>query len=154
MINPISFETSWAEAEGAAFAHLCTATGTESGKGAFLGKNPGVINAWHFAGLPIQTADEALLAADLPSLAAPCYAECRFLRRDACQQWAMRVIGGLPLVNAEDSNIALLRVREIGEIQPDQYVVANEKDPVTVWTLRITFDLVFATGGKANMASV
>lgn len=151
MINPTSFETSWSEAEGAAFAHLCLKTGAEDNKGAFLGKNPGVINAWHFAGLPLKTGEEALLAPDLPSMAIPYYAECQFLKRDACQKWAMRVVGGLPLINEEDSNIALLRVREIGDIQPDQVEVANEKSPVTVWILRITLDLVFATGGKANM---
>jgi hypothetical protein len=84
-------------------------------------------------------------------MAVPCYAECRFLRRDACQTWAMRVVGGLPLTNADDSNIALFRVRELGDIQPDQVELANEKGPVTVWLLRITLDLVFATGAKANM---
>jgi hypothetical protein len=152
MNNPASFETAWTEAEKAAFLHLCQKTGSEENKGAFIGKNPGVVNAWHFSGMPMKTGEEALLAPDLPSMAIPYYAECLFLKRDACQKWAMRIIGGLPLVNAADANIALLRVREIGEIQPDKIDVANEKDPMTVWALRITLDLVFATGGKANMS--
>lgn len=150
MINPTSFETSWAEAEKAAFAALCIATGTKEGSTAFIGRNPGVINTWYLADLPMTTGEEALLAADLPSLAAPYVAECQFQKREQCHIWKMRMLGGLPIVNAEDSNIALLRVREIGEIKPDQVQVANEKDPLTVWELRLTLDLVFATGGKAN----
>lgn len=152
MNNPTSFETSWSEAEKAAFAHLCTATGAEAGKGAFVGKNPGVVNAWHFSGLTLDAGDSGLIAPDLHSLAVPCFAECMFSKREACQTWAMRIIGACPLCNAEDTNLALLRVRTVSEIQDEPVAVANEQAPITVYVLRIVFDLAFATGGKANMA--
>ena len=46
MRKPTSFETAWTEAEASAFAALCTATGTEVNRDAYLGRNPGVLNAW------------------------------------------------------------------------------------------------------------
>jgi hypothetical protein len=62
----------------------------------------------------------------------------------------MRVIAGLPLVQDEMSNIALFRINGIGGIDHITVEVPNEKQPVDVWGLRLTFDLVFATGGKQN----
>lgn len=120
-----------------------------------MGDNPEifVFNSWHFASAPVKEAADALLASDLPSLALPYYAECRFQRRSDCQLWAMRIIGALPLNNHEDSNIALLRIRDIDEIKPGQAKLPGKEAMATFWALQITLDLVFATGGKANLTS-
>lgn len=151
MIDPVSFETAWTEAERRAYGVLVAAAGSTDGRDAFLGRNPGILNAWHFASLDVTNIGESvLLARDLPSLGIPYYAECAYLNRDRCQEWAMRVIAGLPLVQDELSNIALFRINGIGGIENTAVNVKNETQPVDLWGLRLTFDLVFATGGKQN----
>lgn len=151
MIDPASFETAWTEAERRAFEVLVAAAGGTENRDAFLGRNPGILNAWHFTSLDVTNIGESvLLARDLPSLGIPYYAECAYLNRNRCQEWAMRVIAGLPLVQDEMSNIALFRINGIGGIDHITVDVPNEKQPVDVWGLRLTFDLVFATGGKQN----
>lgn len=155
MRNPTSFETAWTEAERTAFERLLAAAGGVEGRDAFLGRNPGVINAWHCASEPVTNiGEEVLLAFDLPSLGIPYYAECSYLSRARCQEWAMRIIGGMPLAQDADSNVALFRVNAIGEIAVVERDVANEPNPVSVWTLRLGFDLVMSTGGKANRTYV
>jgi len=154
MINPVSFETAWSEAERRAYAVLVRCSGSEDNRDAFLGRNPGIVNAWHFESAPLQKAgDNAILVPDINALNIPYRAECVFLKREKCQVWAMRIMGGLPLTQDDGSNVATLRVSGIGDIVPDTILYANEKDPVSVWRMDLTFDLVFITGGKGNLAA-
>jgi hypothetical protein len=153
MTNPISFETSWTEAEHRAFGWLVEISGSTEGRSAFLGRNPGIVNAWAFEPQTVTDIGESvLLAHDLPSLGIPYRAAFASLVRASCQEWAMRVIGGLPLCRDAQSNVALFRVRSLGEIiyGPAEIAAANERKTVDVWTMEIGFDLVFTTGGKAN----
>jgi len=153
MKNPETFEKAWYEAEQRAFEKLVEAAGSEEGRSAFLGRNPGILNAWHFESKPVTDIGESvLLARDLPSLGVPYRALGVFLKREDCQSWAMRIIKGLPLIKDNDSNIALFRVNELNQIKHSTAEVANEKAAVNVWEMEIGFDLVFATGGKAHGA--
>ncbi len=154
-MNPTSFETSWTEAEQAAFQILCAATGTENGKSAHLGRNPGILNAWHFTCGKISDGGEVFYADDLPSLCLPAYAECVFLHRAKCQCWAMRIAAALPVCNADNTNIAELRIRADGwgEVKETYVQPPNESKELLAWTLRVDFDLVFVTGGKANSST-
>ena len=44
---------------------------------AYLGRNPGIISAWHFESQPVtEIGESVLLARALPSLGVPCRAEC------------------------------------------------------------------------------
>lgn len=154
MINPVSFETAWAEAERRAYEMLVASAGSADGRDAYLGRNPGVANAWHFESVPVQkSGDNALLAPDVHTVYIPYRAECVFLKRERCMGWAMRIIGGLPLTQDTESNVAAFRVASLGDVVPGIIQLANEKSPVDVWRLEMTFDLVFITGGRSNMAS-
>jgi len=153
MKNPETFEMAWSEAERRAFEKLTEAAGSDENRDAFLGRNPGIINAWHFESQPVTDIGESvLLARDLPTLGVPYRAECVYLKREDCQAWAMRVIKGLPLIQDVDSNIALFRVNALGQITHGTTEVANQQGLVNVWKIEIGFDLVFTTGGKSNSA--
>ena len=152
MKNPETFEKAWYEAEQRAFEKLVEAAGSEYGRDAYLGRIPNIVNAWYFESKPVTDIGESvLLARDLPTLGVPYRAEGIFLKREDCQAWAMRVIKGLPLIKDNDSNIALFRVNALGQVTyGDKVQLANERAPVDAWKMEIGFDLVFATGGKAN----
>lgn len=154
MTRPQSFETSWAEAERRAFAWLVASAGSTAGRDAFVGRDPGLVNAWHLRSLPVSaTGENAFSAKDPRTLHIPYEAECVFQKREKCLDWAMRLSGGLPLCQDSESNVALLRINAIGAPRPDDIQLANEKAPVAVWYLTIGLDLVFETGGKANLAA-
>lgn len=154
-MKPTSFETSWTEAENAAFEAICTATGSQAGTSAHLGRNPGVMNAWHCSCGKIGIGGEVFYADDIPTLCIPFYAEAVFTRRAACQAWAMRIAAALPLINQETNNIIELRIQADGwgEVKPDYVQVANEDKQIPVWRMRLDCDLVFETGGKSNSAT-
>jgi hypothetical protein len=152
MKNPTSFEAAWTEAEASAFAALCMATGTESNRDAYLGRNPGVLNAWHFE--PAAVDVSTILNPDCPSIYVPCIAEWRGLKRDRCQTWAMRLLGNIGDAALTDTNIANLRVREIGKPAYELVDVANEEKKLGVWSIAVAIDLVFSTGNRANRAGV
>ena len=153
MTDPQSFDTSWRDAEETAFNRLVEATGTVAAKSAFLGLNPGVVNAWHLESQAVADIGESvLLARDIPSLGIPYRAECAFTRREDCQAWAMRILRGLPVCRDGDSNVAVFRVRHFGQIVPDTVAAGNEGAAVGVWKMEVGLDLVFSTGGKGNGA--
>ena len=152
-MNPTSFETSWTEGEKAAFAVLLAATGSESGRSGFLGHNPGIANAWHFNCTQVNNGGEVFYAGDIPSICIPAYAECQFLRRSDCQKWAMRIASKLPVDSEEDdSNLVQFRLSDDGidEIRPEWMKFQNDEKERLIWKLKLKFELVFSTGGKAN----
>ena len=149
MIPPVSYETAWVEAERRAYNVLVGCVRSEDRRDAFLGRNPGIANAWHFESLPLQgKGNEPLLAPDVHAVHLPYRAECVFLKRELCMIWAMRIIGGLPLIQDVESNVATFRVTAVGDILSGNMQFANEKATVDVWRLEMNFDLVFITGGK------
>ena len=151
MKAPDTFITSWPQAERRAFEKLVEATDSAEGRNAFLGRNPGVVNAWHFESQPINDIGESVLfSKDIQTMGIPYRAECAFLKREDCQTWMMRIMRALPLINDEESNVACFRHRSIGTITPGTVTFKNEEKTVSVWSLEIGFDLVFVTGGKAN----
>ena len=153
MRNPDTFITSWPQAERRAFEKLIEATDSAEGRNAFLGRNPGVVNAWHFESQPINDIGESVLfSKDVQTIGIPYRAECAFLKREDCQTWMMKIMRGLPLHDDEESNVACFRHRSVGTIIYSTVEFANEQKSVGVWTLEIGFDLVFITGGKAHGA--
>jgi len=152
MRNPTSFETSWTESEASAFAALCTATGTEANRDAYLGMNPGVLNAWHFE--PDVVNNDTILNPDCPAIYVPCLAVWRGLKRDRCQSWAMKLLGNIGDADLADTNISNLRIRSIGQPEYDLVQVANEERKVGQWSITVGIDLVFATGQRANRAGI
>ena len=77
MINPISFDRSWIEAEKRAFDIVVEATQSRVNYDAFLGHDRGVVNAWYFASDSLQDIGESVLLADnVPTIGIPYYAEC------------------------------------------------------------------------------
>lgn len=150
MNTPKTFDTSWKEAERRAFERLIEATSAEENKGAFLARNPGVMNAWHFESQPVvEVGESVFLAKDLPTMGIPYRAIGVFLSREDCQIFVMSVIRGLPLHNDEASNIHMFRMTGLGKITFDKITLQNEK-AVLAWSVQIDFDLVFITGGKNN----
>ena len=151
MTKPALFEDAWTEAEQRAFQYITEATQTVENKSAFLGSNPGILNAWHLEHAAMDEGVESvLLSGDQPSIAMPYQATGAFTKRDACQKWFMRMLAAMPLRTDKDSNVALLRIRHHGAIEESEVDVANNKQSVRVWSLTLGLDLVFATGGKAN----
>lgn len=149
MRQPLSFETSWSEAERAMFKLLVAVTKSEENRDAFLGRNPGVLNAWHLE--PANTPYRDMLHCDdVPTIAMQYMVRGVFLKREQCLELAMRLVAGLPFKNHEDSNIALLRVAELDNIEYDAVQPANESKMVGYWTVTIMLDFAFATGGKGN----
>lgn len=154
MRNPLTFETAWQEAEQAAFNYLVAATGAIDNRSAFLGRNPGVINAWAMEHLPLtEEAASVLFARDQPTLAMQYNVEALFQKREHIQKFLMALVGKLPATHIEDTNIACLRVRTIGQMEYGEITIVNEQKPIGAWTLTATLDLVFVTGGEANMAT-
>lgn len=149
MTKPSSFEASWQEAERRAFELLLEAAGATEGSDAFLGANPGVVNAWHIEPLPIGESQLSLLAPDCPSIYMQLSAVGLYLKRDAAQALAMRLLMGLPVDRDEGSNVACLRVRAISGPERLEVEFRNEKAPVGCWQISVTLDLAFDTGGKA-----
>lgn len=154
-MNPTSFETAWTEAELTAFEKLIAAAGSEKNRDAYLGANPGVINAWHFTCAKIGTGGEVFYADDVPSVCFPAYAEMVSNNRASCQKWAFLLAKALPCRDEGNSNVVELRIAAggIGEIVPGIFKPANSDTTMRIWTLRVDFDLVFETGGKANSAT-
>lgn len=148
MTKPTSFEASWQEAERRAFELLLEAAGATEGSDAFLGANPGVVNAWHIEPLPIGESQLSLLAPDCPSVYVQMDAVGLYLKRDAAMALAMRMLKGLPVEQDEYSNVACLRVRSISGPERQEVDFRNEKAPVWCWAVRVTLDLAFDTGGK------
>ncbi len=145
--TPERFETALTEAEAEAFAYLAEATKTVPGKTALLAHNPGVADAWTFE-LTTPLAEASLWSAhDLPGIAWQAIAVARFRNRDRAQRWLMQLIQALPL--AESGVLIMLRVRAAGEIGLDDFVV--QKRVLRLWTVVVTMDAVFRTGGKAGV---
>jgi len=153
MKDPETFTTSWKEAERRAFEKLVEVTKTEEGRNAWLGRNPGVVNAWHLESQPITDIGESVLfSQDIQTIGIPYRAVGTYLNREDCQQWMMMVMRGLPLNDDDESNVACFRHRSAGMITYDTVNVTNEQVPVGVWSLEIGLDLVFVTGGKKHGA--
>lgn len=151
VVEPVSFETAWRDAEKAAFKHLVEVARGREGVSAFLGANPGVVNAWHMAdkGTAVEHT-AALLSRNRTSLALGYYAEAIFLGRDSCLTWAMTILGGLSVCDGiPDTNVAGFRLNFVGPIEMLTITPPNEAKEVRTWSLRIDFDLVFLTGGRA-----
>ncbi len=147
MMKPMSFETSWEEAEAAMHKHLIDATGTEDNKSAFLGRNPGVLNAWHLE--PSNTPyNQPFSCKDVPAMAMQYRVVGVFTKRENCLRLAMQLAAGLPVKGDGESNISILRVAEIGNVEYDVIQPTNEAKPVGYWQIGILLDLAFSTGGK------
>jgi len=149
--SDIDFAATLAAAEQEAFAALVASTFSEVGRSAFLGRNPGVVNAWTFAfTTPPDSAVPSFWSAD-DLLALPWMAEasCQFASRDRAQAWSMQMIGATPLLPA-DGVLQLLRVRSVGPVEWSLIASQNASvdRPAIVWTAEVSFDAVFRTGGK------
>jgi hypothetical protein len=153
MTNPDSFDTAWTQGELAAFNLLCTATGVESGKGAFIGRDFDIANGFWFASTIGGVNGEVLLNnTDLPNMVARCQAELVFQSRAKVQEAVSAIIRALPVRSLADTNIAEFRVSSQGvsDITGQYEDVPKMSKQVLLWRCRVSFELVFSTGGKAN----
>lgn len=147
--TPSSFETSWEEAEAHIMDYLTRATNTHLGKDALIGFNPGIVNCWcwNFNSISIG---QIMYAPDQPAISLPAYIDVAYQDRTTLQKFVMTIVKALPAHNF--GNVLMLRFQEngINEIIPDAITVMNEDEKVGVYTIRLYFDVVFATGGASG----
>ena len=142
LIIPAAPEDAWIAAEDTAMKSLCEVTGAKIGKSAFLGTNPGVLDAWHLNS--DSTEHGTSLLCPTPGVVhLPYYAEGVFGSRPAMQRWACRILAGLPF--KDRGNLTIFRVAARGLDEPafESRSLVGEEQPAQVWRLRIHLELVF-----------
>lgn len=139
---PSESADAWTEAEAAAFAHLCEATGSSPGESAFLGDFNGTANAFYFNNEEVQYDGEVFYAPKVATFAIPYSATGVFLDRAEAQRWAMRVALALPVFNI--GNMAQFRVsnRGFGAVRMKQFQFTSESEPEWAWEIELHFDVV------------
>ena len=147
MSDEPTFADSWAAAEADVFAALCTATSSAEGRQAYRGRVPdGSYNTW---ALDTFGGDGRTLWQSVPhTMKLDATIEGRFLARQSAQQFAMAVIGALPIRDPAESNVHVFRVAQAGMpvIEPETVPVANDsRRERTLYVLRMRFEFVFRT---------
>lgn len=146
----VSFETSWTQAERAVFDHLMYATGTVENKSAFLGVNPGIVNAWFLQSEATpELAVPVFSTPDPRVMAIQCEARATFLARDACQRWGMAIAKKLPICTGL-GNVNAIKIRGMSSVDHEWVSVPNEGTQFPTWNISIYFDVVFKTGSKKD----
>ena len=142
LVTPSSPDEAWIDAEDTALQALCEITKARPGKTAFVGANPGVLDAWH---LNADSSEHgSSLIAPAPGVVhVPYYVEGIFSSRAEMLRWGCRIVAGLPVVNR--GNLQIFRVAARGFDEPffENRQLVGEGGGTQIWRLRIHLELVF-----------
>lgn len=147
--TPATFANAIEEAELNAFAVLCSATGMQSGRNAFIGDAGDRMGVMIFGFTDSYQADAAFWArhafTELPFNAE---ALGRFRTRREVWAWALRVVQGLPITKAEGT-LRLFRVERLNSMEPVTVNMGGEIKLIG-WQMSITFNTASLTSGTGN----
>lgn len=144
-MKTIRLSDSWKLAERTVFDAICNATDSAEGQQAYLGAVPdGAFNVWS---LDSGGGDGRILWNETPTdMRMQAYIDGVFISRDSAQEFALCVIGALPILGVE--NVQCFRVASDGMpvIKTDFVPVKNDsKAERPLSRLSMKFDFVFRT---------
>lgn len=147
--TPATFANAIEEAELNAFAVLCSATGMQSGRNAFIGDAGDRMGVMIFGFTDSYQADAAFWARhDFTELPFNAEALGRFRTRREVWAWALRVVQGLPITQAEGT-LRLFRVERLNSMEPVTVNMGGEIKLIG-WQMSITFNTASLTSGTGN----
>lgn len=151
LANPTSFSAALSEAESHCFQHLLQATAAKPGLTGFIGRSSGAVNAWTFSlSVPSVQEPHVFHDATMPALAYAARLELIYADRGDIQKAMMRVIETMPRCNF--GNVVQFDIHLVGGVIDSVYAPPNEDKRWPVWTATIDFQVIFATGGRTEVA--